>query len=190
MLRLGVRWRMRTAALLAIGALFTVSVYRSWDPVSRAVYGTFSIGERDMYRMSSITREYAGPGRDEIVYNLQFTGYHHVQNALFHALQPTDSTAFATSRVARWNIWSQLDAFTRERTLRQESVIVPRYWDDVDLLASERRPRDVWYLEFSYAPDHDTGLASLKPLYREVGVARTLSHGHVLVAHHLELIAP
>ncbi|MFI5245992.1 MAG: hypothetical protein ACHQQR_12245, partial [Gemmatimonadales bacterium] len=190
MLRLGVKWRMRTVALLAIGALFVVSVYRSWDPVSRAVYGTFSIGERDMYRMSSITREYAGPGRDEIVYNLQFTGYHHVQNALFHVLQPTDSTAFATSRVARWNIWSQLDAFTRERTMRQDAVIVPRYWDDVDLLASPQRPRDVWYLEFSYRPDHDASLASLKPLYREVGVTRSIARGHLLVAHHLELIAP
>ena len=190
MLRLGMQWKSRTLSLAAIAALFAVSIYRSWDPVARAVYGTFPIGQGEMYRMSSITREYAGPGRDEIVYNLQFTGYHHVQNALFHVLQPTDSTAFATSRTARWNIWSQLDAATRERTLSQESVIVPRYWDDVDLLASPKRPRDVWFLEFSYRPDHDPALASLKPLYRETGVTRTLARGHLLVAHHLELIAP
>lgn len=190
MLRLGMTWRARTVALLAIGALFVVSVYRSWDPVSRAVYGTFSTGQRDMYRMSSITREYDGPGRDEIVYNLQFTGYHHVQNALFRALQPTDSTAFATSRIARWNIWTQLDAFTHERTLRQQDVIVPRYWDDVDLLASPQRPRDVWFLVFTYFPDHDSSLESLKPLYREVGVTRAIARGHLLVAHHLELISP
>jgi hypothetical protein len=190
MLRLGMQWKARTLALVAIAALFAVSVYRSWDPVARAVYGTFPIGEGEMYRMSSITREYAGPGRDEIVYNLQFTGYHHVQNALFRALKPTDSTAFATSRIARWNIWSQLDAATRERTLRQESVIVPRYWDDVDLLASPKRPRDVWFLEFSYRPDNDPALASLKPLYRETGITRTFARGHLLVAHHLELITP
>jgi hypothetical protein len=190
MLRLGARTRVRYAAMAAIGALFLFAAYRSSDPVSRAVYGTFSIGQRDMYRMSSITGEYAGPGRDEIVYNLQFTGYHHVQNALFHALQPMDSTAFATSRVARWNIWSQLDAFTRERTMSQQGVIVPRYWDDVDLLASPQRPHDVWFLEFTYRPDHDTSLESLKPLYREIGVTRSIARGHLLVAHHLELIAP
>ncbi len=189
MLRLGIGWRARTVALLAIGSLFTVSIYRSVDPVSRMVYGTFSTGQRDMYRMSSITKEYDGPGRDEIVYNLQFTGYHHVQNALFHVLQPTDSTAFATSRVARWNIWSQLDGVTRERTLSQENVIVPRYWDDLDLIASPARPRDVWFLVFTYFPDHDTSLESLKPLYREIGVTRTLADGHLVVAHHLELIA-
>jgi hypothetical protein len=190
MLRLGMTRRTSTAVLCAIGALFAESIQHSVDPLSRAVYGTFSTGQRDMYRMASITQEYSGPGRDELVYNLQFTGYHHVQNALFHALQPTDSTAFATSRVARWNIWSQLDAATRERTMSQEFVIVPRYWDDLDLLASPKRPREVWFLEFSYRPDNDPALASLKRLYRETGVTRTLARGHLLVAHHLELIAP
>jgi len=190
MLRLGVNGRMRAAMLLSIGALFTLSIYRSADPVSRAVYGTFSTGQRDMYRMASITREYSGPGRDELVYNLQFTGYHHVQNALFHALQPTDSTAFATSRVADWEIWSPLDAFTHSRTLRQQGVIVPRYWDDLALIASPKRPRDVWFLDFSYRPDHDNSLASLKSLYREVALTRSIADGHLLVAHHLELIAP
>lgn len=190
MLRLGMKARVRTAMLVSMAALFALSIYRSDDPLSRAVYGTFSTGQRDMYRMSSITREYAGPGRDELVYNLQFTGYHHVQNALFHVLQPTDSTAFATSRVARWNIWSQLDGFTHDRTLREEGVIVPRYWDDLELLASPRRPHDVWFLDFSYRPDRDSSLASLRALYREVGVTRTIARGHLLVAHHLELIAP
>ena len=190
MLRLGMKWRARTLSLVGIAALFVVSIYRSVDPVSRAVYGIFSTGQHDMYRMSSITKEYNGPGRDEIVYNLQFTGYHHVQNALFHVLQPTDSTAFATSRIARWNIWSQLDGLTHDRTLKQEMVIVPRYWDDVDLIQSPKRPRDVWFLVFSYFPDDDSSLASLKPLYREIAVTRTFAHGHLLVAHHLELIAP
>ena len=189
-LRLAIPRRVATGILCAIGVLFTVSIYRSVDPVSRAVYGTFSTGQRDMYRMASITQEYSGPGRDELVYNLQFTGYHHVQNALFHALQATDSTAFATSRVARWNIWSQLDEVTRDRTLREEGVIVPRYWDDVDLLASPQRPRDVWYLDFTYRPDHDNSMASLKSLYREIGVTRAIARGHLLVAHHLQLIAP
>jgi hypothetical protein len=190
MVRLGAGMRVRVAALAVAAALFVLATYRSVDPVSRAVYGTFSAGQRDMYRMASITGEYAGPGRDELVYNLQFTGYHHVQNALFHALQPTDSTAFATARVARWNIWSQLDEHTHDRTLREDGVIVPRYWDDVDLLASPRRPRDVWFLDFTYRPDRDASMASLTSLYREVGTTRATADGHVLVAHHLQLIAP
>jgi hypothetical protein len=188
--RLGAGARVRYAALTAITALFVFATYRSEDPVSKAVYGTFSTGAHDMYRMASITKEYDGPGRDEIVYNLQFTGYHHVQNALFRQLQPTDSTVFATSRVERWNIWSQLDLFTRQRTMRQENVIVPRYTDDIDLVNNPARPRDVWFLDFSYRPDHDTAMESLKPFYREVAVSRTFARGHMLTAHHLQLIAP
>ncbi len=190
MLRLGMKWHARMAMLFTIGALFVLSIHRSVDPVSRAVYGTFSTGDRDMYRMSSITKEYDGPGRDELVYNLQFTGFHHVQNALFQELRPTDSTAFATSRAAEWNIWSPLDAATWERTLRRRGAIAPRYWNDLDLLASPARPRDVWFLVFTYFPDRDKSLESLKPLYREIGVTRTLADGHLLVAHHLQLIAP
>jgi hypothetical protein len=190
LLRLGAGARVRYAVLTVIGALFVVSVYRSWDPVSRAAYGTFDTGQRDMYRMSSITGIYAGPGRDDLVYNLQFTGYHYAQNALFHALQATDSTAFATSRVVRWNIFSQLDALTRDRTMQRQDVIVPRYWDDIDLREVPQRPRDVWFLEFTYRPYRDASLASLKSLYKEVGVVRAIARGHVLVAHHLELIAP
>ncbi len=190
LLRLRAGTLVRHAALATVAGLFLFATYRSADPVSRAVYGTFSIGQRDMYRMSSITREYAGPGRDELVYNLQFTGYHHVQNALFHALQPTDSTAFATAIAAQWNLWSPLDPLTHERTLHERGVIVPRYWDDLGLLASPQRPREVWFLEFSYRPDHDNSLASLKSLYREVGVTRSIARGHLLVAHHLELIDP
>ena len=42
----------------------------------------------------------------------------------------------------------------------------------------------------AYRPYRDASLASLMPLYREVGVTRAIARGHVLVAHHLELIAP
>jgi hypothetical protein len=188
--RLAIPRRTATAILCVAGLLFVVSIRHSVDPVSRRIYGTFSTGGRDMYRMASLTGEYAGPGRDELVYNLQFTGYHHVQNALFRALQPTDSTAFATARAVNWQLWSQLDGRTRDRTLREDGVIVPRYWDDVDLLASPRRPHDVWYLDFTCRPDRDTSMASLKSLYREAGVTRASAGGHVIVAHHLELIAP
>ncbi|HEY2850006.1 MAG TPA: hypothetical protein VGI97_09020 [Gemmatimonadaceae bacterium] len=188
--RLAIPRRAAVGILCAAGFLFAVSIYRSVDPLARLMYGTFSTGEHDMYRMASINQEYPGPGRDELVYNLQFTGYHHAQNALFRALRPTDSTVFATLGTARWNIWSQLDEQTHERTLRQTGVIVPRYLTDVDLLASPDRPRDVWYVDFTYRPDHDASLASLKQFYREAGTVRASAHGHVLVAHHLQRIVP
>ena len=182
---------MRYTALATIGALFLFAAYRSSDPVSRAVYGTFSVGQRDMYRMSSVARAvHAAPGRDELVYNLQFTGYDHVQNALFRACSRRTRRCSRRRGSARWNLWSQLDAVTRERIdapgERHRAALLGRR----DLLASPQRPHDVWFLSFSNFQDRDSSLASLRPLYREVGVERAIARGHVLVAHHLELIAP
>lgn len=190
-----VRLGVGKAGRLAVGALliglFGLGAVRSADPLSKAVYGTFSIGDREMYTMTSITGEFSGPGRDELVYNLEFTGFHHLQNALFRQLNVTDSTWIATSRSVRWQLWSQLDARTRRRSLQREDVIVPRYADDIDLQANPNRPQEVVFLEFSNHEYGDHALESLtRRYYEDVGVARIHQSGHVLVAHHLVRRAP
>ena len=185
LVRLGVGARGRTVTLGLWILLFSWAAFRSADPVSRRIYGTFSIGDREMYRMASITGEFSGPGRDQLVYNLEFTGFHDLQNALFRRLRPTDSTAIVTSRTVRWNIWSQIDARTMRRTLERHDVIVPRYLDEVDLAAMPTKPRDAWFLDFSNHADSDRALESLGALYRDQEIVRVRSRGHVLSAHHL-----
>ena len=189
-----VRLRVSLAGRVGIGVvlvgLFGLGAVRSVDPVSKAVYGTFSIGDREMYTMASITGEVSGPGRDELVYNLEFTGFHHLQNALFRELRIGDSTWVAIPRSVRWHLWSQLDARTRRRTLQRTDVIVPRYTDEIDLQASPNRPADVVFLEFSNHEYGDHALESLtRRYYREAGIARIHLNGHLLVAHHLVLRA-
>jgi hypothetical protein len=185
LVRLGAGARLRVVALVTVTALFAWAAFRSVDPVSRAIYGTFDIGERVMYRMASITGEFGGPGRDQLVYNLEFTGYHDVQNALFQQLRPTDSTTIVTSRTVRWQLWSPLDATTLRRTLRRRDIVMPRYGDEVDLAAGANRLRDAWFLEFSNHADGDRALESLAGLYRDVTIVRVHAGGHVLRAHHL-----
>jgi hypothetical protein len=185
LLRLGASSRVRTGALAAIVALFVFAAFRSADPVSREVYGTFSIGEREMYRMASITGEYQGPGRDELVYNFEFTGYHHVQNALFRRLHPGDSTVIIAPSLVRWSLWSQLDSLSYERTMREERSFSPRYGDEASI-SRMGNPRELWFLEFSNHPVHDATLENLtRTAWREAGAERGSARGHVLVAHHL-----
>ncbi|HVT41054.1 MAG TPA: hypothetical protein VHE78_18605, partial [Gemmatimonadaceae bacterium] len=188
LLRLRAGTPLRIAVLAGVVLLFAWASFRSADPVSRAVYGTFSIGEREMYRMASISGEYKGPGRDELVYNLEFTGYHAVQNALYRVLHPADSTSIATAQPARREIFSALDAVTLRRTLRRDAVIMPRYWDEASLLAASVpfRPRQIWFLDFSFRPDADSSLQSLATLYRESAVVRATAEGHTIVAHLLD----
>lgn len=181
--RLGVRATGRRVVLVALMVLFVIADYRSVDPLSRLVYGTFDTGVHKMYRMSSITGEFRGPGRDQLVYNLEFTGYHHVQNALLKQLQPNDSTVIATARQVRWNIWTQIRTTTFARSMRRDSVFSPTYADEVDVAA--RRAPKAWYLDFSNRADDDHALATLLPRYRVTDSLVVVSHGQRLVAHHL-----
>jgi hypothetical protein len=163
LVRLGCGARTRRAVFAAMVVLFVVADYRSADPLSRAVYGTFDTGTRRMYRMTSITGESDGPGRDELVYNLEFADYHRVQDALFDRIHPTDSTVIGTPRQVRWNIWSQLDDSTRHRTMARRGVFTPVYADEVDIAA--RRSPDAWFLDFSNRAYDDHALATLLPVY-------------------------
>jgi hypothetical protein len=181
--RLRVPAARRRLALGGVVTLFVVAAFRSVDPLSRAVYGTFDAGERRMYRMTSITQEFEGPGRDQLVYNLEFTGYHHVQNALYRALQPGDSTVIGAPRHVRWNIWSQLDATSRLRSMRRDGVMMPVYADEVDIAA--RRSAAAWFLDFSNHGEDDHALATLLPRYAVTDSIVVHARGQRLVARHL-----
>ena len=185
LLRLGAGPRLRAAVLSSMVVLFGFAAYRSADPISRAMYGTFSIGERVMYRMSSITAEGSGPGRDQLVYNLEFTGFHDVQNVLFRSIQPNTQTVIAMPRLTLWKNFSPIDSATFQRTLSPEHSFVPRYLDEVTVAAAPDHPRDVWFLDFSNHPEPDRALASLVRRYQEVALFRVHARGHVVTAHHL-----
>jgi hypothetical protein len=188
LVRLRVAPRLREGIVAIIVVVFTIAAYRSVDPVSRAVYGTFDTGVRQMYRMSSITQEFEGPGRDQLVYNLEFTGYHHVQDALFAKLAPNDSTVIGTPRHVRWNIWTQLDRATFTRTMRRDRVFAPTYADEVDIAA--RGSREAWFLDFSNHGEKDHALQTLIGRYRLTDSVTVEAGGQRLVARHLVRAEP
>ncbi len=183
LVRLGVGLRARQAAFAAIIALFLLGDYRSADPLSRAMYGTFDAGARRMYAMTSFTGESGGPGRDQLVYNLEFADYHRVQNALFDRIRPTDSTVIGAPRTVRWNIWSQLDAATLHRTMARRGVFSPVYADEVDIAA--RRSPAAWFLDFSNHAYDDHALGMLLPAYYVEDSVIVTSGSQWLVARRL-----
>ena len=94
LIRLGFGPRGRRTVLVAAGALTLVSAVRTVDPVSRSLYGTFAVGEHRMLRMTSITGECCGYGRDQLVYNLEFASLQRaVRMALTSVAPAVSSTA-------------------------------------------------------------------------------------------------
>jgi hypothetical protein len=185
MLRLGAVTRTRYAAMTVVGALFLFATYQSADPVSRAVYGTFRAGPRDMYRMASITGEHAGPGIDDLVYNLQFTGFHWALNAMFATMRPTAATTVVFPQANRWGLWAPLDARTFERVASHAGTITPDYADQAMVGArGERMPHELWLVE--QPNDADTlAVRSLHHFYIDADSARYTARGLTITARHL-----
>jgi hypothetical protein len=183
LVRLGFSERLRMHAMRLVVLLTVLAAFRSADPLSRAVYGTFDTGVRRMYRMTSITGEFEGPGRDQLVYNLEFPGYHDVQNALYAQIKPTATTVIGTPRHVRWNIWSQLDATTFARSMRRTGIITPTYADEVDIAA--RRSPEAWFIDFSNHGAKDNALQALSLQYRITDSVTVVTGGQRIVARHL-----
>lgn len=185
LVRLGASPPVRRAVLAAGCALFFAANFTSWDPVSRAVFGTLPLGGSDAYDVSSIANDFRVRDADHLCYNLQFTGFHHALNAMYASLKPTASMAVVFPRFNRWGLWAPLDARTFERVARRDGTVTPAYADEAAIAAMrDAMPRDVWLVE--QPNDGDTlAVQKLHRDYADADSARYSSHGLTITARHL-----
>jgi hypothetical protein len=142
------------AMVLALTAVLQLaSMWQTVDPISRATFGTFPFGNHEILNMTSLTGECCGYGRDQLVYNLQFTHFDDVQQKLFRTLRPKDGDPIATSYLAPWYLLGPLDAITRERTLRTTNVVRPRYLTLRDFKTAADLPPRLMYIQFPNIDD-------------------------------------
>ena len=178
----------RAAVLLLAAALQLASMWHTVDPLSRGIYGTFDFGRHPMLKMTSMSGECCGHGRDQLVYNLQFTQFHYIQDALFRTLRPDQDDAFLVSRYTPWYLHGQLDAVTRTRTLRTDNVIRPRFLSLDDLRAGAPFPERATYLSFPNIQDaHERRV--LSRYYEARGPVLFDNHGYRIAVFDLRLRA-
>ncbi len=183
--RLNTPRAIRRIGLAALVLILVSSSHSSWDPVSRRVFGTLPLGEREAFDVSSIAKDFRVLDADHLCYNLQFTGFHWAFNAMYAAIQPRDSTTIVFPRVNRWGLWAPLDARTFERVARTEGTVIPLYRDEAMIAAMrERMPRELWLVE--QPNDGDTlALQKLHRDYADADSARYTAHHLTIGARHL-----
>ncbi len=183
--RLGAGPRARRIALGALGAIMLSANYSSWDPVSRSVFGTLSLGPTSVYDVSGIAHDFRVIDADHLCYNLQFTGFHWAQNAMYAAMKPTARTTFVFPRFNRWGLWAPLDARTYERVAERTGTVTPDYEDEASIAAMrEKKPVELWLVE--QPNDGDTlAVQKLHHDYADADSARYSAHGLTLTARHL-----
>jgi hypothetical protein len=185
LVRLGAGPRVRRSALAAVAiALFSAN-YVSRDPVSRALFGTLSLGESTVYDVSGIAHDFRVIDADHLCYNLQFTGFHWALNAMYAQLKPTAQTTIVFPRFNRWGLWAPLDPHSFERVARLTDTVSPDYADEAAIAARrDRMPHELWLVEQPNDGD-TTAVQKLHHDYTDADSARYTAHGVTITARHL-----
>ncbi|MGH7655298.1 MAG: hypothetical protein ACREN6_11615, partial [Gemmatimonadaceae bacterium] len=185
LVRLKVGARARRIALGAF-ALVLLSANRvSWDPVSRALFGTLSLGPTRVYDVSGIAHDFRVMDADNLCYNLQFTGFHWALNAMYAGLRPTATTTIVFPRFNRWGLWGPLEARTFARVIPRPGTVTPDFADETMIAGRrERKPRELWLVE--QPNDGDTlAVQALHRYYADSDSTRYTAGGLTLTARHL-----
>ena len=186
--RLRIPRRARDAVLAMVVVLLAISATRTIDPVSRRLWGTFPFGERQLLRITALTGECCGYGRDQLAYNLEFTALAAVQDGLYARLRPTDKTVFVVHDDANLFTVGPIDALTGRRTLRRGGVVSPPVASAGLVLGSRLQITEGWTAWFLAFPnmDNDATLAALHERF-DVGPAEwaTTPEGYAMAAYRL-----
>jgi hypothetical protein len=150
LVRLGVRRMVRVGAFSGLMLLLALSAVRTVDPVSRELWGTFPFGGRAMLKITGLTGECCGAGRDQLVYNLEFTNLDALQSAAYARLRPSDSTKFVMPEMGDWYTVGPLDRVTRRRTLSYAGAVQPTVLTAREAYFPRGRIADGWYVELPY----------------------------------------
>ncbi|OFV92553.1 MAG: hypothetical protein A3H95_06555 [Acidobacteria bacterium RIFCSPLOWO2_02_FULL_64_15] len=175
-----VRWRpARLGVTGVLVVLFAVSNFRTIDPVSRAVFGTFPFGAHDLLDMTANTGECCGHGRDQLVYNLEFTAIATLQDEALAQIRPTADTVLSMDTQANWYTVGPVDPVTFRRTLDRAGAIEPRVLDTRDLGKASSLPEEMFYFAFANV-ENQQSLAWLADRYTVSAVLAFDERGYTL----------
>jgi hypothetical protein len=186
LVRLGTRPVTRGIAFATIGVVLAFSAVRTVDPVSRALWGTFRVGDRSLLRVTSIANECCGHGRDQLVYNLEFTEFATLQDALFEQIKPTAHTLIVVPYLGDWFTVELVDSTTHHRTLRTEGSVRPKVLEADVVQDLGDSATSAWFVETPYSADT---LARIV-MERRFGLGpacRVTHHGYTLTAREISL---
>lgn len=137
----------RRIILTVIVILFFLTNFRTFDPISKRIYGTFKFGNHEMLNLTSITGECCGYGRDQLVYNMQYTNFHYLLNTIFEDIKPDKDTAIAYNRLMGPMVLARLDNETYHRTIKTTGSFIP-YNVSWTFAKESDSPQVIYFIEF------------------------------------------
>ena len=186
LLRLSPNPHPRRLALAAYALVLGISAERTVDPISRRLWGTFPFGSHEMLRMTSLTGECCGIGRDQLVYSLEFTRMHDVMDDALAALAPDSASLIVIPANTSWYTIGPLDARTHRRTLRRADTVTPPAVEHGEIMKAPVRPERFTFLALPNA-DIPRALANLGLFYEWGAPRRFERSGYAIAAYDMTL---
>ena len=175
----------RRIILFIVTVVFIFSNFRTTDPVSKKIYGTFKFGEHEMLNMTSITNECCGYGRDQIMYNLEYLNIIRLLDKILTDLRVTSDTAIAYQPlVGLWGI-DTIDNLTYKRTYKkwesfEANIVTWKWWK------MPETPRKIYYIDFPIS-DSSLILADYMKYYDLITIKNYVHDGYEMNVYSLKL---
>jgi hypothetical protein len=176
------KWRSGILAVTLI--LFCVSNNLTLDPLSRLIFKTFPFDGHQLLKMTSLTNEPVGHGRDQDIYNLESLEFHYAVNEILSTYQPTIFvTPLASSA---WLDIGPLDEESFQRTFHRKHRVIPITLEPNLIAMLKDKPKSLLYFGLPYF-DYQKGLETLKRDYQEISAESFGREGYRITAYAMRL---
>jgi len=138
-----------TVVLSAILVLLSVSSFRTIDPVSKLVMGTFKFGTHEIINMARFDRPLFpfGYGRDQLVYNFEFTQFHYLTEKIINTVGR--DKIFAIPEGSTWiSNFNHFDISTGHRAMYGDSVKPLSFLFSNFISDNKPVPEEIYYITY------------------------------------------
>ena len=173
-----------TVVLAAVLTLMTISSFRTVDPVSKVIMGTFRFGSHKMLNMAGFEGGTAYYGRDQLVYNFEFTEIHYLTEKIYETVG-TDKI-FVVAPDATWsNALSSVNEKTGKRMIYGEGLTGIRLAFSDVLIKGRRFPEEIYFIAYPYMEEaNKEQQALLSYVYDTKEVVRVEDGGYAVEVYH------
>jgi hypothetical protein len=173
-----------TCIIAVVLVLQCVSSFRTIDPVSKSVMGTFKFGSHEMLGMTSFKGGSGFYGRDQLVYNFEFTEIHYLTEKIYQTVG-TDKL-FVAAPYSTWtNAFTSINKETGRRMMYGEGLINAR-WAFSDTLIKKRLfPEEIYYIAYpNFEKANREQQAQLSHVYDTKEIITVEDGGYAIDVYH------
>lgn len=173
-----------TGVLAAVLILLGVSSLRTIDPVSKRIMGTFNFGSHEILDMASFGDSRGYHGRDQLVYNFEFTEIHYLTEKIYETIG-TDKLFVVASHATWSNALSSINEKTGKRMIYGEGITSTQLAFADALIKRRRFPEEIYFIAFPQMEGtNEEQQAELSYVYDTEEVIKVEDNGYTVDVYH------